>query len=84
MTQQLVDATVTVDSGNFTIGENQADSVFADISAQLFSTRATGMALSTLIGGSSSSSTPRPTSSLTSSSSAPSVPRPGEDSDGMM
>jgi hypothetical protein len=79
--QQLVDATVTMDSGNFTLGENQAESVFADISAQLFSTRATGMSLSTLIGGSSSSSTP---SSLTISSSPSSVPQCDEHGDGMM
>jgi len=85
-TQQLVDATVTVDSGDFTLGENQADSVFADITAQLFSTRATGMSLSTLISGSSSSSAPEPTvpSSLPPSSSARGVQKPDEDDEGML
>jgi hypothetical protein len=75
--QQLVDTTVTMDSGNFTLGENQAESVFADISAWLFSTRATGMSLS---GGSSSSSAP---SRLKLSSSPSSVPQCDEDGDGM-
>ena len=82
-TEQLVDATVTVDSGNFTLGENQADSVFADITAQLFSTRATGMSLSTLISGLSSSSAPEP-SSLPPSSSASGVQKPDEDDEGML
>ena len=75
--QQLVDSTVTIDDGSFVLGENQADGIFADISFQLFSTRATGMSLSSLIGSSSSSS-------AASASSAPSAPQLRTDGDGMM
>lgn len=59
------------DDGSFTLGEHQAESVFGNITAQLFSTKAAGTSLSALLGatGASSSSSAVAQSSGTSATS---------------
>ena len=48
--QKFVDERRAIDDGSFTLGANQSGAVFADISSQLLSTRATGASLSSLLG----------------------------------